>query len=112
MAQDVGKFGLKMAAASLDKQKLMSRIVLTVEGQTKPNTPVLTGNLKRSITTKVENSGERGIVGTNAPYARFVHDGTRRMAARPFITQGLAASRGTIDSLLEAAGVELFTKLI
>lgn len=111
MAQDVGKFGQKMAMTRLDKQKLMSRIVLTVQGNSQRVTPVLTGNLKRTETTRVESSGDRGVVGTNANYARFVHDGTRRMKARPFFTQGMAASRGTIDSLLEDAGVELFTKL-
>ena len=111
MAMTPDELGGKMQRASVDKNKLMSRIVLTVEGNSKRVTPVRTGNLKRSETTRVEDGGNRGIVGTNASYARYVHDGTRRMAARPFFEQGMAASRDTIDKMLEDAGLELFTKL-
>jgi hypothetical protein len=40
-----------------------------------------------------------------------VHEGTRFMRGRPFLQQGLDASRATIDSELEAAGVELFSRI-
>jgi hypothetical protein len=96
---------------TLDKNKLMSRIVLTVESNAKRVTPVLSGTLRRSITHRVESAGERGIVGTNVKYGIFVHEGTRFMRGRPFLQQGLDASRATIDSELEAAGVELFSRI-
>jgi HK97 gp10 family phage protein len=96
---------------TLDKTKLMSRIVLTVEANTKPRVPVDTGTLRRSITHRVERAGERGIVGTNVKYGIFVHEGTRFMRGRPFLQQGLDASRPAIDSDAEQAGVELFTRI-
>lgn len=50
----------------------------------------LTGDLHRSIDYGVELSGEGTVdVGTNIEYAPFVHDGTRKMAARPFIRDSL-----------------------
>jgi HK97 gp10 family phage protein len=96
---------------TLDKVKLMSRITLTVEANTKPRVPVDTGTLRRSITHRVERAGERGVVGTNVNYAVYVHEGTWKMRGRPFLEQGLAASRATIDQMLEDAGVELFTRI-
>ncbi len=111
MAQTVQAFGAKLARAEINKQQLMSRIVLTVQGNSQRVTPVLTGTLKRSLTSRVEAAGDRGIVGTNLSYARFVHGGTRYMRARPFIEQGMVASRDVIEGLLEKAGVELFTQL-
>ena len=87
--------------ARIGKERLMSRIVLTVEANSKRVTPVLTGNLKRSITSRVEAAGERGVVGTNASYARFVHDGTSRMAPRPFFTNGMGLSRDSINGFMD-----------
>lgn len=55
----------------------MQRSVLLVEGNAKRETPVKTGNLRRTITSRVEDGGRRGVVGTNATYARPVHDGSR-----------------------------------
>lgn len=101
----------RLQTETLDKQRLMSRIVITVEGRSKRFTPVRTGHLRRSITHRVERAGERGIVGTNVKYAPFVHEGTRFMEGRPFLEQGLAASRATIDQLLEEAGVQLFSRI-
>jgi len=50
-----------------------------------PNTPVgETGNLKNNI-----NIGQDSVHWL-APYAGFVHNGTKYMAARPFIVQAVA----------------------
>lgn len=59
------------------KRQAMSRAVLTVEAAAKREAPVRTGNLRRTITSRVEQGGNRGVVGTNAVYARPVHEGSR-----------------------------------
>jgi len=104
---------LKGSKEALDamKLRLMQRMVLTVEANAKRVTPVDTGTLRRSLYSKVETS-ERGLVGSNVMYARFVHDGTRKMAARPFLAQGLEASRDTIDQLMREAGEEFLKGLV
>lgn len=56
-----------------------------VEAQAKAKTPVLTGTLRRSIVSRFEAGGLRGIVGPSVLYGKFVEFGTRRMGARPFM---------------------------
>ena len=111
MAQDVDEFGKKLSAAKIDKARLLSKIALTVQGNSERVTPVKTGTLKRSVTTRVEASADRAFIGTNIEYARFVHDGTRYMTARPFFQQGMEASRDTVNQLLEDAGMEFLNQL-
>lgn len=86
--------------------------VKSISGQyTKENTAVDTGRLRASISFITENksgggkgeseasqpddkltgSGEKDfvIVGTNVEYAQYVHNGTSRMPARPFLREGI-----------------------
>lgn len=65
------------------KRDAMQRAVLVVEAQAKREAPVRTGNLRRTITSRVERGGDRGVIGTNATYARAVHDGSRPHLIRP-----------------------------
>ena len=83
---------------------LMQRIVLTVQGNVQRRTHVLTGNLRRSWTSRVEQSGERGVVGTTVVYARYQKNDPAG--------EGLADSRAAIEQLARDAGAELVTRLI
>lgn len=58
---------------------------LLVEGQAKRLVPVDTGNLRRTITHRVDRAPIPlfAEVGTNAKYARVVHDGRRAGAPMP-----------------------------
>lgn len=60
-----------------NKKTAMSRVVLQGEAIAKREAPVRTGNLRRTITSRVEAGGDRGRIGTNASYARAVHEGTK-----------------------------------
>lgn len=59
------------------KHTAMSRVVLLGEGIMKREVPVKKGTLRRSVTSRVERGGDRGVVGTNIDYARAVNDGSR-----------------------------------
>lgn len=49
-----------------------------------------TGNLQRDVSYEVERSGENTVdVGSSLEYALFVHEGTSRMAGRPYIRDGV-----------------------
>ena len=61
-------------------------------------TPVLTGNLRRSITSQVQRSEQRGIVGTNVAYGKYVH------RHRPFLTWALEDSQDKIRAEIDRAG--------
>ncbi len=48
------------------------------------------GDLQRDVSFEVENSGPDTVdVGNTLEYGPYVHDGTRKMAARPYIRDGL-----------------------
>lgn len=81
-------------------EKLMTAITLIVLRKAQIFTPVRTGLLRRSETTRVEPGGMRGFVGTNVVYAPFVHK------RAPFFEQGLASAQNEIRRALEAAGDE------
>lgn len=87
-----------------EKVRAMNRVILTIKANSMRVTPVRTGNLRRSIHARTEAGGDRGRVGTNVNYARWVHDGTRRMAARPFFKMGMEASKEAIDPILRQMG--------
>jgi hypothetical protein len=72
--------GLVDAAA---KKDAMSRVVIAGEGIMKREAPVKRGGLRRSITSRVERGGDRGMVGTNLKYARAVNDGSRPHIIKP-----------------------------
>lgn len=48
-------------------------------------TYVRTGNLRNSLTHRVDEQGKAVYVGSNIEYAPYVEMGTKKMPARPFI---------------------------
>jgi hypothetical protein len=93
------------------KHDIMQRVVLTALRHSQMRTPVKTGDLHRSETTRVESTGERGYLGTNVTYAPYVHYGTKYMAARPFFEEGIEDSRQEILKILQDAGSAYFDEV-
>ena len=69
----------------------LATIGALVETAAKNECPVRTGRLRSSINHRVEmtDRGMAAIIGTNVSYARYVHEGTSRMAGRPFLVNGM-----------------------
>lgn len=76
-------------------QRELKSTASNIEEQAKKITPVDTGRLKKSI--KADVKGLEANIGTDVYYAPYVHDGTYRMEARPFLDTAA-------DSVLE--GIE------
>jgi len=108
---DADTLARKINETPLPTEVAMQTIVHAVLANSKIRTPVKTGLLRRSETTRIERGGMRGFVGTNVQYAPFVHNGTRFMAARPFFIQGIEDSRGAIDKALQELGDSYFQKV-
>lgn len=104
MDDDLTRAAERLDPQRLETHRLMSRIVITVEGNVKRATRVRTGHLRRSWTSRVERAGERGVVGTTVSYAT-------RQRNRP-AQEGLAASRDTIAALLAEAGQRFFRGVV
>lgn len=79
MAELVGKLqgGSGLIAAPL--RTALTRSALLVQGEAQKLVPVDTGNLRRTITHRVDSAPipTFAIIGTNAPYAIYVHEGRR-----------------------------------
>ena len=102
----------EQAAARLSPQAFqalieptMQRITLIALANSQRRTPVRTGTLRRSETTRVESGGLRGFVGTNVVYGPFVH------ARVPFFAQGIDDSQSAIESELQKLGLEWAAKV-
>lgn len=65
---------------------LVRKTAFRIEAKAKADCPVDSGVLRGSIQTKVESS-TKATVGTPIEYAPYVHDGTRHMKGRAFLTE-------------------------
>ena len=63
-----------------------------------------TGKLFDSIEARAEKQSQNlytTAVGTNVPYAVYVHDGTYKLAGRPFIKDGVNDAQADIQQIME-----------
>jgi hypothetical protein len=65
---------------------------------------------RRPVPDHVPAGAIAAVVGTNVEYAVYVHDGTSRMAARPFLARAMAETADEVPALI-AAGTRRFLKL-
>lgn len=72
-----------------------------IEKDAKRNCPVDTGYLRSSIGTEIDDLEVN--IGTDCEYAPFVHDGTYKMPARPFLDSAAeTALNGIEDRIADA----------
>lgn len=93
-AADFDRVANKLRKVLNDKRQKMQRVVLAGEAIAKREAPVKTGHLRRTITSRVERGGDRGVIGTNAPHARSVHEGSRPHTIRPRRAKALKTPYG------------------
>lgn len=88
-------------------EKGMADATMNIEGRSKELCPVITGTLRRSISseTKVMGNEVKGIVGANMEYAEAVHEGTSERAPKPFILDAIMEKEGETLEIL-SNGVE------
>ena len=69
-----------------------------------PHTEIVdTGRLFDSIKAQVRRVSQNAYAteaGTDVPYAIYVHDGTRKLKGRPFITDGILAAQPELKEIL------------
>ncbi len=112
------KTGKNLQEAIAKSTMLLSRTSSKIiAGKTVHAKAVDTGTLLRSITPRVKIL--KGTVspdsGRNVPlkYAKYVHEGTKRMEARPFFDQAVEDTQGKIDKFFEEAltnSLKIFSK--
>lgn len=69
-----------------------------------PHTEIVdTGRLFDSIQAKATRASQNAFgvsVGTNVPYAQYVHDGTYKLKGRPFITDAATGKTAEVQAIL------------
>lgn len=65
--------------------------------------PVDTGRLRNSITHALEPDGRAVIVGTNVEYSIYVHEGTHRQKAQPFLKNAVVKNFDTYKDIMRDA---------
>lgn len=74
--------------------------------------PLKTGNLRRNneYVAELNPTSKRcvGVVYNNTEYALFVHDGTSRMQARPFLWDAVVACMPETEELVRGIPMESF----
>jgi len=95
---------LKRLPRDLNKEigKAMRKSILLIEKKAKPITPVDTGRLRASIRPDFIRTYE-GAIAPHTDYAIYVHEGTRYMKGRPFMTKALQQSSESIEGLFKSA---------
>lgn len=102
---------IKMALAKMPREMVpalgdaITKSAFRVEREAKILSPVDTGRLRSSINTSY-GFGPLGIgakVATNTEYAIFVHEGTARMKARPFMKQAVELAKRDIGGFFDMA---------
>ncbi len=77
-------------------RNFFKRATLSIESEAKPLTPVDTGRLRGSITSRIDSSPIPmwATVGTNVAYGQAVHDGARAHFPPPSALEGWARRHG------------------
>jgi len=102
MASNYKSYKSDVLKAITNAEKLaLAEIGFLVEAEAKLRTPVLSGTLKRSITSVVDNSDKSVVIGTNVEYASYVEKGTSRQKAKPYLTPAAEDSKDLIQNIIE-----------
>src|SRR3990167_7543019 len=86
-------------------KNVIQKVSFLVEREAKINVSgkfvnVQTGRLRASIATEIIPF--KATVRTNTNYARFLHEGTRYIRARPFMEDAAEQVQGKVDSIVKS----------
>lgn len=99
----------KLAKELLTPAVLLTKAALIVEAASKMRAPSKTGTLRRDINSRVE--GNAAYVGNAVKYSPFVHDGTSKMPARPYIQWGIEDSQSQLEQMMVDTADLVFSKV-
>ena len=102
------QFAAKMSAAAeklRSAQPLMDKIGQVALARSLPKVPIRTGELYQSV--GMRSDATTATLYATAEHAGFVHEGTSRMAARPFLRMGIEDSLGEIEDLVRQFGEDV-----
>ena len=90
-----------MTAITKAEKSALEEVGFFVEAEAKVRTPVVTGTLKRSITSVVDANDKSVVIGTNVEYASSIEKGTSKRKGRPYLTPAVEENESKLKSILE-----------
>lgn len=87
----------------------IKKSIFTIQGTSVRNTPVLTGRLRASTSSRFSNL--RGEVGTHTNYDIFVHWGTRFMKGRPYLKDAVDSNNEIVQKFFTQAVQTVLNKI-
>lgn len=94
-------FGMAPTLMKRELNTAIRKTIFTIQADSMRNTPVDTGRLRASTSSRFSNL--RGEVGTNTKYDVFVHNGTRFMKARPYLANAARSQQSNTDKFFTDA---------
>ena len=79
-------------------EKALRTGALIVEGDAVLRAPVDTGNLRASITHRVD--GDEAIIGTNVEYAPYLEFGTSKQSPQPYLRPALDENKSQVRNIM------------
>lgn len=99
-----------IAQGRVESKNLLAVGQAAVEGA-KARTPVLTGRLLSRNALRQINPFSI-VIYNDAPYAKWVHDGTSRMEARPFLLEPVMEARAAFPALWVKDYKQFYSELL
>ncbi|MBP1935101.1 HK97-gp10 family putative phage morphogenesis protein [Ammoniphilus resinae] len=98
----MSKFDEAIQLMMKKRDQVIKKVALFVEGQSKANAPVKTGELRRRIThaTETDEKESRARIGTNLEYAAAVEYGTSKMKAQPYLRPAIEHNLDQIKGII------------
>lgn len=88
------KENIRAAAAAAGQEYVSMTVKQMQSGYDRPIWR--TGDLQRDVRAKVDAEGMRVTVGNTLNYAPFVHDGTSKMAGRPYLRDAVLSESAKV----------------
>lgn len=98
-------FGLAPRLMRQNFNKAIGLSLIKIERDSKLRTPVDTGRLRASHRTVLRDL--YGEVGTHTEYDTFVHEGTRRMRARPYLRNAVETNETFVTQTFAKAAQDV-----
>lgn len=93
-------WGVLKSGISSNKGRALEAVGLALEGYAQAACPVDTGNLR--LSHKHQVNGDEVIVGVTAEYGGYVHNGTGKMRARPWLRQAMNGNKKSLAAIFAA----------
>lgn len=81
--------------------RAIKKSIFRIVAVTIPRTPIISGDLRRSVARDVSFKPLYGSIHPMINYAIFVHEGTRFMTGQPFLKEGVQAAESEINQVFQ-----------